>query len=86
MCSKTYYCFGAKDKFSCKGVNKKCNDIDKDKYLNVLLTKQNSGGVNRGFRVVNIIYIYTQVRDAFSYFYPKRKVLQDGVSTTPLDI
>ena len=67
-------------------MNKKCNDIDKDKYLNVLLTKQNSGGVNRGFRVVNIIYIYTQVRDAFSYFYPKRKVLQDGVSTTPLDI
>ena len=87
MCSKTYYCFGAKDKFSCKGVNKKCNDIDKDKYLNVLLTKQNSGGVNRGFRVVNsTMYTYTQVRDAFSYFYPKQKVLADGVSTTPLDI
>ncbi|CAH3193475.1 unnamed protein product, partial [Porites evermanni] len=87
LCSKTYYCFGAKDKFSCKGVNKKCNDINKDKYLNVLLTKQNSSGVNRGFRVVNnTIYTYTQVRDAFSYFYPKRKVLADGVNTTPLDI
>ncbi|CAH3152231.1 unnamed protein product, partial [Porites lobata] len=87
LCSKTYYCFGAKDKFSCKGVNKKCNDINKDKYLNVLLTKQNSAGVNRGFRVVNnTMYTYTQVRDAFSYFYPKRKVLADGVSTTPLDI
>ena len=87
LCSKTYYCFGAKDKFSCKGVNKKCNEINKEKYLNVLLTKQNSGGVNRGFRVVNnTMYTYTQVRDAFSYFYPKRKVLADGVSTTPLDI
>ena len=87
LCSKTYYCFGAKDKFSCKGVNKKCNDINKDKYLNVLLTKQNSAGVNRGFRVVNnTMYTYEQVRDAFSYFYPKRKVLADGVSTTPLDI
>ncbi|CAH3167183.1 unnamed protein product, partial [Porites evermanni] len=87
LCSKTYYCFGAKDKFSCKGVNKKCNDIDKDKYLNVLLTKQNSAGVNRGFRVVNnTMYTYTQVRDAFSYFYPKRKVLAAGVSTTPLHI
>ena len=32
LCSKSYYCFGAKDKFSCKGVNKKCNEIDKDKY------------------------------------------------------
>ena len=39
LCSKTYYCFGAKDKFSCKGVNKKTNEINKDKYLNVLLTK-----------------------------------------------
>ena len=29
LCSKTYYCFGAgKDKFSCKGVNKKNNVIN----------------------------------------------------------
>ena len=87
LCSKTYYCFWAKDKFSCKGVNKKCNEINKDKYLNVLLTKQNSGEVNRGFHVVNnTMYTYTQVRDAFSYFYPKRKILQVGGSTQPLDI
>ena len=87
LCSKTYYCFGAKDKFSCKSLNKKTNDIDKDKYLNVLLTKQNSSSVNRFFRVVNnTMYTSTQVRDAFSHFYPKHKVLQDGVSTTPLDI
>ena len=53
----------------------------------VLLTKQDSAGVNRGFRVVNnTMYTYTQVRDAVSYFYPKRKVLEDGVSTLPLDI
>ena len=39
LCSKTYYCFWAKDKFSCKGVNKKTNEINKEKYLNVLLTK-----------------------------------------------
>ena len=87
LCSKTYYCFGAKDKFSCKGVSKKTNENNKDKNLNLLLTKQNSAGVNRGFRVVNnAMYTYTQVRDAFSYFYPKRKVLQDGVSTLPLNI
>ena len=53
LCSKTYYCLGVKDKFSCKGVNKKCKEMNKDKYLHVLLTKQNSAGVNRGFRVVN---------------------------------
>ena len=61
--------------------------MNKDKFLHVLLTKQNSSGVNRGFRVVNnTMYTYEQVKDAFSYFYPKRKVLADGVSTTPLDI
>ena len=87
MSSKTYYCFGAYDKFSCKGVNKKTNDITREKYLNVLLTKQSSAGMNKGFRVVNNrMYTYEQVRDGFSYFYPKRKVLVDGVSTLPLDI
>ena len=87
LCSKTYCCFGDKDKFSRKGVNKNCNEIDKNKYLNVLLTKQNSSGINLGFRVVNnTMYTYTQVCDAFSYFYPMRKVFPDGVSTLPLDI
>ena len=84
---KTYYCFGSYNKFSCKGVNKKTNDINKEKYLNVLLTKQSSAGLNKGFRVVdNSMYTYEQVRDGFSYFYPKRKVLEDGVTTLPLDI
>ena len=41
LCSKTYYCFGPKDKFSSKGVNKSVNDINKEKYLQVLLTKKN---------------------------------------------
>ena len=87
LSSKTYYCFGAYDKFSCKGVNKKTNDINKEKYLNVLLTKQSSAGLNKGFRVVNnSMYTYEQVRDGFSYFYPKRKVLEDKVTTMPLYI
>lgn len=87
LSSKTYYCFGSKDKFSCKGVNKRTNNITKEKYLNVLLTKQNGSGINRGFRCVNHrILTYKQERSGFSYFYPKRKVLDDGVSTVPLDI
>ena len=57
------------------------------KYLHVLLRKQNIGEVNPGFRVVNnTMYTYTQVQDAFSHFYPKRRVLEDGVSTLPLEI
>lgn len=87
LSSKTYYCFGSYDKFSCKGISKNCSEIDKDKYLNVLLTKQSSTGLNKGFRVVNnSIYTYNQIREGFSYFYPKRQVLSDGISTVPLDI
>ena len=87
LSSKTYYCFGDYDKSSCKGANKQTNFINKEKNLNVLLTKQSSGGFNKGFRVVNnSMFSYTQERNGFAYFYPKRKVLQDGVSTFPLDI
>ena len=52
LSSKTYYCFGASDKFSCKGVSKRNNDIDKEKYMSVLTTQQSRSGVNKGFRVV----------------------------------
>ena len=89
LCSKTYYCFGVEDKFSCKGVNKKTNDINKDTYtyMDVLLSKKSGSGTNRGFRVVeNKMYTYLQERAGLSYFYPKRKVLADGMSTAPLDI
>ena len=88
VCSKMYYCFGGgKDKFSCKGENKRNNVINKDKYLEVILSKCSGSGVNKSFRVLNNkMCTYVQVGDAFSYFYPNRKVLEDSVSTIPLDI
>ena len=37
LCSKTYYCFGDVDKYSCKGVNKKQqNPLTASRYLDVL--------------------------------------------------
>ena len=87
LCSKTYYCFGANDKFSSKGISKRQNDITKETYLSVLQSKTAAGGNNVGFRVVNNgVSTYTQSRNAFTYFYPKRKVLEDNISTTYLDI
>ena len=68
LCSKTYYCFGVEDKFSCKGVNKKTNDINKGTYtyMDVLLSKKSGSGTNRGFRVVeNKMYTYLQERAGF---------------------
>ena len=34
----------------------------------------------------NAVFTYTQERRGFSYLYCKRKVLEDGIHTQPLDI
>ena len=87
LCSKTYYCFGATDKSTTKGLNKRQNDIDKDKFLAVLTNRRSGSGFNRGFRVHDSsVMTYIQERAALTYFYPKRKVLEDGLSTAPLDL
>ena len=89
LCSKAYYCFGVEDKFSCKGINKRLNDINKSTYMymDVLLTKRSRSGTNRGFRSVdNTVCTYLQQRAGFSYVYPKRKGLAYGVYTAPSDI
>ena len=45
--------------FSCKGVNRKTNNVTKEKYMDVLLTKQSGSGTNRGFRTIdNQVYTY----------------------------
>jgi hypothetical protein len=67
LCSKTYFCFGAEDKFSCKGVNRKTNNVTKEKYMDVLITKQSGSGTNRGFRTINNqVYTYLQERVGFT--------------------
>ena len=87
LCSKTYYCFGATDKFSTKGLSKHQNVINKESFLTVLSDRRSGGGVNRGFRVYNSsVLTYVQERASLTYFYGKRKVLADGVSTAPLEV
>ena len=88
--SKTYYCFGSdKDKFSAKGVNRGVNNITAEMYKEVLRTKTNKSFVNRGFMRPNgdpSIHTYEMIRNGLTWFYGKRKVLPDGISTVPLDI
>ena len=87
LCSKTYYCFGETDKSTTKGLSKRHNVIDKDVFLAVLTNRRSGGGINRGFRVRDSsVMTYVQERAALTYFYPKRKVLADGLSTAPLDL
>ena len=85
LCSKTYYCFGDNGpKVSCKGLNKNSNMITKAKYLDVLKTGISGGGVNKGFRTDGTSMLsYTQQRNSLSYFYIKRRVMADGVTTAP---
>ena len=87
LCSKTYSCFGSTDKCTTKGLNKRQNTIDKDAFLSVLTNRRSGSGVNRGFRVRDSsVMTYIQQRAALTYFYPKRKVLEDRLTTAPLDL
>ena len=85
LCSKTYYCFGTTDKCSTKGLSKRQNAVDKEAFLAVLTNRRSSSGTNRGFRVHNSsMMTYVQERAALTYFYGKRIVLVDGITTAPL--
>ena len=81
LCSKTYFGWGDKNKCSTKRISKSHNQLDKETFLNVLVKKQSAGGINMGFQVRNnAVYTYQQQRNALSYLYPKRKVMEDGVT------
>jgi hypothetical protein len=92
--AKTYICHKsssehtpAATKLSSKGLSKKTNKLTVDDYLHVLRSKKKLCGLNTGFiRKSNKTYTYSQVKTGLTYFYCKRKVLPDGVSTTHLDI
>ena len=79
--------FGSTDKYSTKGLSKRQNVIDKEAFLAVLTNRRSGSGVNRGFRVRDSsVMTYVQDRAALSYFYGKRKVLDDGISTALLEV
>ena len=53
LCSKTYFGLGERNKCSTKGISKYHNQLDKEKFLDVLKTKQSRGGINVRFQVKN---------------------------------
>ena len=74
-------------RLSSKGVSKRAVKALMTKFRHILKSHEAQSGQTRGFRVRNdSIYTYTQKRRGFSYFYCKRKVLEDGIHTEPLDI
>ena len=90
LCSKMYCIEDTEkeiSKFSCKGVNKNQMSHPIEMYNHVLETHVTECKKNKGIRLNNnILHTYTQDKASFTYFYPKRKVLEDGNNTTYLDI
>ena len=89
LCSKSYIIEDAdgKQKISCKGVSKKNLNQPMDKFEHALQNKTTRHSTNFGFRMKGSnIFTYSQEKIGFNYFYCKREVLSDGVSTRPLNI
>ena len=89
LCSKTYCCFGANatTKTSAKGISKRLNKLTRKRYLKVLKKQISGKGHNVSFKHHKAqIYTYKQSRASLSYFYIKRRVHEDRVTTSPLNI
>jgi hypothetical protein len=88
LTSKMYYCYGSKEKSSCKGVQSRNNKnlLTFEKYKEAL------GGcvlnaTNKGFRVFdNKVITYTQDKDGLTPIYDKRVLFEDGINSYPLMI
>lgn len=88
LCSKTYILKDVDQyKFSHKGMNKNSFKHPMPAFKSVLRDEKACSGENKGFKLKNgIMYTYEESRSGLSYFYCKRTVLEDGVTTEPLDI
>lgn len=87
LCSKCYYCYGDTPKCSAKGVNKTQNKLTEHDYKQVLTHKTISSATNMGMRVRGEkMYTYTQRKKGLNYFYGKRLVQSDHVTTLPTQL
>jgi len=88
--SKTYVCWNTETdetKASAKGISKRLNTLEGKTYKDVLTTGKPFTGTNIGFQYLNnSMYTYRQMRAGLTYYYAKRQVSPDGVSTSPLTI
>jgi hypothetical protein len=89
LCSKTYVTsddVSGRVKYSLKGGNKKPID-PQPIFERVLLSGDSEQTTNRGMCSRDgRVFTYTQEKQAYTYFYCKMRVLDDGIHTVPLDI
>ena len=87
LCSKCYYIDdrGKKKKFSTKGMSKKQNNINWQRFKTALEGSKDMA-TNRGFRMRDgNIVTYEQEKLGLSAYYDKRWVLPDGIHTEPIE-
>ena len=89
LSSKTYYCWGASDKFSSKGAQKARNKqiLTKEAYKRCLDKNETISCQNKGFRFIdNHVKTYEQDKIALTPVYVKGVVMNDGVHIRPLQL
>ena len=97
LSSKNYCCSlpdsKHKVKISAKGVQQgrgRNHDVlNPAAFKSVVMNRITMSGENRGFRVCKeskTIITYMTTKTALNYYYDKRRVLEDGISTEPLDL
>ncbi|KAG3063314.1 hypothetical protein PC122_g18923 [Phytophthora cactorum] len=97
LSSKNYICYlpdeSYKVKVSAKGVQQgrgRNNHVLSPKgFETVVQDRITLQGTNKGFRLSNetkSIITYSQTKTELSYFYDKRRVLEDDITSVPLDI
>ena len=92
LCSKSYcmesfvtYTTPGQGKFSVKGVNKGQFKNPMSHYEQVLTSMENFRACNSGICSKDqTMATYKQYKNAWTYFYPNRKVLDDGCSTVDI--
>ena len=76
-----------KIKLSCKGIQRDANNVNYQKFHNVLFNKHEDKVLNKGFRYVDSsMKSYEQIKKGLSYVYHKRIICNDGIRTKPLNI
>jgi hypothetical protein len=87
---KMYYGEGDKgNKSTAKGVQHKTeyNKLDKESYLDTLFNNNIQTCMNTGMRMIdNKMHTYETLKNGLTSVYDKRIVLEDGISTIPLNI
>jgi len=89
LCSKTYYCWGSKDKYSSKGTQQTRNKdiLNKQAYKSCLDNSETISCQNSGFRFLDkAMKTYTQDKIGLNPIYVKGVVMDDGNHIYPLNI